>query len=113
MSATEESSTLVFEYFNLMEEPNLNKGPYHTQSQMSTIHPGLQWSSLAGMIIQNPSTDHQETSKFSPQAKVCSQHSFSALLNLSHVPKGTKTKHPSHNPLSRQGESSTLMRLLT
>lgn len=47
-----------------------------------------------------PSTDHQENSKLSPPATACSQLSFSALLDLPHFPKGTKTKQPSHNPLS-------------
>lgn len=51
-----------------------------------------------------PSTDHQENSKLSPLATACSQLSFSALLDLPHFPKGTKTKQPSHNPLSDRVE---------
>lgn len=46
----------------------------------------------------------RKPAKFSPPATACSQLSFSALLDLPHVPKGTKTKQPSHNPLSDRVE---------
>lgn len=88
---------LGFERITEMEGSNLIKCSYHTHSQMSITHLGPQWSNGAGMIIHNPSTDHQVTSNLT----ACSQLSSSTLLGPpTNSQMGQTTNQTSHNLLS-------------